>query len=299
MLNQPNDPGRVIHKKLMDRLISGNLQPLLDYIKNDPDLRLEVRTKGKFSVYYKKGKILEVGLRSFRVDKKYGVDSREASLAETNPGAYFAKMKGVFDQWLANPYKKDRPEFAVQQGIAAANQGRNSRYVILDMEYNFPQNAIHKDDRLKRAGFDLLGIERSSGKVVFFEVKKGLDALKNTAGIGSHILDFESFIHDADEQIKRIFRRDVARDIRNIVRQKTRLGLLDYELPRNLDMQNEDAIEFAFIFEPSESSSNGSNSEIEAYKRIFTKQRESVKSCRIYKTFLVAPDNRVIDRELC
>jgi hypothetical protein len=61
---------RKISEKLINRLTSGDLQPLLEEIKRDTELRLEVRRKGEAFVYYKKGKALEIG--TLKVDKKYG-----------------------------------------------------------------------------------------------------------------------------------------------------------------------------------------------------------------------------------
>ena len=63
---------RKINDKLIERMIYGDLVPLLNYIKaEEKSLRLEVRREGKAYVYYKKCKILDLGLNSYKIDDKY------------------------------------------------------------------------------------------------------------------------------------------------------------------------------------------------------------------------------------
>lgn len=52
--------------KLIDRLIKSDLLILLNYIKSDNELRLEVRQNGDAFIYYRKGKVLEI--KKLRVD---------------------------------------------------------------------------------------------------------------------------------------------------------------------------------------------------------------------------------------
>ena len=51
---------RKIDNKLIDKMIKGDLSPLLNYIKSDDELRIEVRRDGDAYVYYRKGKVLEI-----------------------------------------------------------------------------------------------------------------------------------------------------------------------------------------------------------------------------------------------
>ena len=239
---------RKINKNLLERLKKGDLLELFNYIKSDNDLRFEVRREGKACIYYRKGKALEIGLRSFSADKKYVKNTDfsmpDTKLAKENPVEYFKLIKEIIDNWVDNI--KKRPEFDTQQNIAKNNQEIEDKYIILDMEYNFPQSEIAKTDRIKQAGFDLLGLERKTGKVVFFEVKKGLERLKGKAGIHSHIKDFEKYLFGKH---KVFFRGVLENDIRNIISDKVALGLIaDYGLPP--DFQINDDVEFIFVFEP-------------------------------------------------
>ena len=125
---------RKINPKLLERMTSGNLLPLLKYIKSDNDLRIEVRQGGKAFVYYRKGKALEIGLHTFSVDEKYVRNTTysipDMDLPKSNPAAYFKQMKIIIDNYVDNRMK--RQEFDVQQDIASCNQGKYDKYIILD-----------------------------------------------------------------------------------------------------------------------------------------------------------------------
>jgi hypothetical protein len=268
---------RKINDKLMSKLISGDLNPLLEYVRlNKEDLRLEVRQGGKFMIYYRKGKALEVGLKSWKADPKYGADVPNPILAKENPSIYFEKMIPVIDNWLVE--KKKRNEFDTQQNIARDNQDNNDKYVILDMEYNFSQDAIKKENRIKSAGFDLLGIERKTGKIVFLEVKKGAGALTGKSGIATHIKDFEEYLYGKH---KDVFRKQLRADVENIVNDKKKLGLIDYDLPIDLSADN---VDFVFVFE-------SDNCTKEKYNEIYTAEYKASGSIRKYPTIFVSQDN--------
>jgi len=215
---------RQINPTLRDQLIRGNLLPLLTHIKSDPELRLEVRTGGEAFVYYRKGKALEIG--SLKVDRKYG-NVPPCELAVTNPSQYFDQIKLSIDSWVKK--KRDRAEFDSQQKIAASNQSVDDKYLIIDMEYQFEQHQIDVEARESGAGFDLLGVDRKSGRVVLFELKRGLNAWRNgTSNIEKHISDYETFMQGNNS---RLFRENLNTDVRNILEDKIALGLIDnYEI---------------------------------------------------------------------
>ena len=242
---------RKIKDNLIERMVNGDLLPLLNYIKTDNELRLEVRQKGEAFVYYRKGKALEIG--SLKVDKKYG-EVPSTQLAVNNSSQYFKLIKESIDNWLSS--KKERAEFDTQQNIAQCNQNKDDKYIILDMEYAFEQNQIEKDKREKRAVFDLLGIDRKTNKIIFFEVKNGIGATKGKSGIEEHINDFETYLNGKNS--KR-FRANIIKDIRNIVEDKIKLGLIhNFKIPDNLEQT---APELVFVFHPDH------NSQITDFKR--------------------------------
>ena len=245
---------RKISNQLIDRMTKGDLLPLLNYIKSDNELRLEVRNRDAF-VYYRKGKALEI--KSLKVDIKYG-DVPNTKLAISNPSEYFALIKRTIDKWLDT--KKKRAEFDTQQNIAKSNQNKDDRYLILDMEYQFPQKKIEKIKREKGSGFDLLGIDRETNKIVFFEVKKGMDATKGSSGIESHVNDFENFLFG---KFSKDFRTSLVQDINNIIKDKTTLGILE-KFDLSMDFEKHDP-ELVFVFHYNEIS------EIKAFEEILKK----------------------------
>ena len=231
---------RKINSKLLQRLTNGDLLPLLTYIKSDNELRLEVRPNGDAFVYYRKGKALEI--KGLKVDKKYG-KVPDTELAVSNPREYFKLIKESIDNWLR--LKKKRAEFDTQQSIALNNQKKSDRYIILDMEYAFEQNQIEKGKRLKRGVFDLLGIDKESNRIVFFEVKRGMGAIKGNSGIDDHICDFTNHLYGENAKI---FKTNLLEDIKNIVKDKKQLGLLDDFTFSNLSEELDP--ELIFVFHP-------------------------------------------------
>lgn len=232
---------RKIDSKLIERFTKGDLVSLLDYIKSDNQLRLEVRQKGEAFIYYRKGKTLEVG--SLKVDAKYG-NVPATNLAVREPAKYFEQIKQSINGWLKTN-NKNRAEFDTQQNIATSNQDKNDKYIIIDLEYAFEQNKIEKGNRKKRAVFDLLGIERKTERIIFFEVKTGLGATKGKAGINEHIKDFDTYINSTSSAV---FRDNLIKDIKNIVDDKVKLGLIsNFELSKSFPKNDPELI---FVFHP-------------------------------------------------
>lgn len=262
-------------------MIHGDLLSLLNYIKfNKIDLRLEVRRAGKAFVYYKKNKALDLGLRSYNIDGKYfGNNKKPADMRDKvvdDPKQYFKDTLSVMDKWL---YKHPKKEFETQQNIARDNQEKNDRYIILDMEYNFSQREIKKSQRVKKAGFDLLGIERQTGKIIFFEVKKGLKALTGKAGIKTHIEDFEECLYGRN---KDKFRNNLIIDINNIVKDKNKLGLIDhFDMLVNFTI---DDFELIFVFEPVACDKDD-------YLKLYKEEHQKSGSMRNYRTIYVSKNN--------
>ncbi len=260
---------RKIDSKLIDRLTNiDDLLPLLDCIKRDNELRLEVRQNGDAFVYYRKGKALEI--KNLKVDSKYG-NVPDTKLAVSAPADYFEKMKKCIDNWLT---KNPRGEFDTQQNIAKFNQDLDDKYIILDMEYAFEQNEIRKEDREKRGVFDLLGLERETGRIVFFEVKKGLGAIEGNSGIKAHIEDFEAYILKKNSLL---FKANLIKDIENIINDKKTMGLIEnFDVPKNLGIQDPELI---FVFHPD----NASEKE-QFYSKLFKQEK-------YYKLIIVNNNN--------
>jgi hypothetical protein len=77
-----------------------------------------------------------------------------------------------------------------------------------------------KEKHLKKAVFDLPGIDQKSGQIVFFEVKKGMNATKGKSGIDDHIKDFNTFIKGKNSAY---FKENLFQDVENIILDKQKL----------------------------------------------------------------------------
>lgn len=228
--------------------VGGELNSFLEYVKSDNELRIEVRTKGKLIVYYKKCKALELSATSATVDNKYFIKSQPLSndsigrLICSNPKAYFDEIKNAINIWQV--YKnRTKAEFESQQRIATVNDW-TKRFFIIDMEYSFSLDFI-KYERPKRVSFDLLGIDLHTGRLVFFELKKGMGATAGKSGIQDHIQDFETYFGG---DLRNDFMNQLIVDVQNIIGDKMALGIIDYF---NIEILNlKQMPEYIFIFHP-------------------------------------------------
>ncbi len=224
-------------------MTNGDLLPLLNHVKSDSNLRIEVRQNGDAFIYYRRGKALEI--KDLKVDKKYGnVPSTE--LAITDSREYFKLIKKSIDNWRFN---NPKPEFDTQQNIARYNQDKDDKYIILDMEYAFGQSKIEEVNREKRGVFDLLGIERETNRIVFFELKRGMGAVSGDSGVEQHILDFRKYLFGKNSKT---FRTILIKDIKNIIEDKISLGILkNFSIHDNYEQQDP---ELVFVFHPDKNS---------------------------------------------
>ena len=152
---------RQLREHFLNELISGRLASLLEYIKGDAELDIQIRDN-YINVYYKGGNILKINSpKSFYIDKMYFNDYRTISSTEAkksfdliheykeqqkslksllphNPQEYFKQAKKAMDKWdVALKDVVQHNEKKEQQAIAIANMA-DTDYVVLDLEYAVP-----------------------------------------------------------------------------------------------------------------------------------------------------------------
>lgn len=291
--------GRQIDRNLRQRLTCGDLSPLLNHVKGDECLSLEIRQKGYAIVYYKKCKILELRPRSFYFDEKYldyegcTIQPFDAGEAAVNPIEYFAKAKYAINGWLE---KHAKNEFEIQQRIARDNRSADGRYLIFDMEYQFAQDSISKGQRIKSGCYDLVGLECNTNRIVFFEVKRGLGALQNKSGIGAHIKDFRRVLYGEGETKEHNliqptttarFRDQLYSDAINIISDKIALGLWNTHPGLNATAIDANDVELKFVY----CFDKKANAEEKArYLEAYKKETEGMED--IYETIFIDPSDR-------
>jgi hypothetical protein len=241
---------------MMDIKEGGLLNPLLERVKKDPTLCLEIR-QDYINIYYRGGNIIKIEKKKNYVpwfDTNYCICG-EAKLFKALPNklciqddvsAWIASipiLKQAMDYWFGAHPKEER-EF--QQLILRENNGlgigNSTDYFIIDIEY----------DNRCGARFDLVAIEWESDssvrklqkqyapKLTFIELKYGDGALSGQSGILKHIRDFKEYLN-------KYGLKSVRDEMVALFKQKRELGLIP-ALVNNKNVIEEFSCETDFIF---------------------------------------------------
>ncbi len=259
---------RQLNDGFIKRLINGDLYQLLNTIKEDKELALQIRDN-YINIYYKGGRILEIRPKSKRFDKNYflhndnssksAIDEGRTQLtdevkefdkslisADSDPKKYFKKAKEVMDKW----FKTNKNEERKEQHEQIADNTSSDDYCIIDIEYavsstfDYCYKAPTGNQNRKVPRFDIIAINRE-GQVCVIELKKGLKALEGASGLGGHLQSFErsiarnqeSFINHIctlNEQMKELGFQN-----REIINMNTVKFMFAYKLSNEIDNEKE------------------------------------------------------------
>lgn len=228
-------PHRLSDQFLGD-LKEGILNPLIDRVKSDPTLCLEIR-EDYINIYYRGGNLLRIsrkpdGYAAF-FDPEYASGDGGAfaaampvvSLRSPEDVAvwlsFFPNLKLAMDLYLGRHPKEERE---AQQHILRENNfggvSRATDYFICDIEY------ANMDRR-----FDLVAVhwpsngairKRADGhRLVLVEAKFGEGALDGPSGLHSHILKINQFLSSPG------FLCELKREMVDTFNQKRELGLVN------------------------------------------------------------------------
>lgn len=247
---------RQIDKKMLNAFLYGELHPLLETVKKDDTLDLELRGDS-VNIYYRGGSLFKItekqGKYTVFFNKKYCVT--DSSVLEEYPDVKVAVdnmpfYKQAMDWWFHEHPKYER-EF--QQVIARENNNlgnisRGTDYYIVDIEYANKVNAADKSARFDMVALKWLsdGATRKDVQKVslaLVEVKFGNGALQGKAGVSDHLKDFHHFLSDQS------FLKEFCEDMSVVFAQKCQLGLVDglqeKQFKVNISCENPEVI---FIF---------------------------------------------------
>ena len=224
---------RALGGAFLDDLADGVLAPLLEGVKLDATLSLELR--GEYiNVYYRGGSLLRVSASSpagrydVFFDGKYFrsedvVDYPRAVGAAQDVRHLFEVtpfLKRAMDRFFA---KRRNEEGEVQQRIVYDNNASSialgTDYYACDIEYmssygKFDIVAVHWPSSHER--------KRSRNRrLVFIEVKHGDGALSEASGIVAHVRDVNAFASDAGRL------GEIKSDMVRVFNQKRSMGLLE------------------------------------------------------------------------
>lgn len=265
---------RALNQEFLEDLLDGPLTPILEHVKKDDTLCMELR--GTYvDIYYRGGALLtirEIGNGGYCIsfNEKYSEkceddtrtdDAREARgtcLTALDAVREVSAHKEAMDFYFAKHPKTER-EF--QQIILRENNNLgtvsdSTDYFILDMEYAI-NHCNGQNDSLS-ARFDMLAFKwESKGHVrkhtenlpiTFIEVKYGDGAMNSgedckLPGIRKHINDYIKIRKD-DSMLQAL-----ARDMACVFRQKHKLGLVSCypdkeDIDLTLDPEN---VELLFV----------------------------------------------------
>ena len=241
----------LVNKVFIQDLSQGMLAPLLERVKADTSLDLEIR-KDYLNIYYRGGNLLKVsqgsksGGYSASFETKY-----EPALKDKLPGkgilskadagkwlALFPEMKNAMDLWFGKHRKAERAsqQMVVYENNVAPWAGGND-YFIIDIEYDnhigarFDLVALRWDS--KAAVRKLSNKYRPSLAVI--EMKTGDGALNGTAGLDEHYQQWEKFFNK-EKQVD-----SFKQEMLNVFKQKHKFGLIP-ALAKNTNVDKIDGV---------------------------------------------------------
>jgi hypothetical protein len=229
------------NNRLLEKLINGEYLPILNWVKRDEYLRIEMRIKNQVKIYYKKSLVLTLyPLRQPEIlSAGYCKESIQPVLDVREPGFYFSSAIKIVEGHKRDI--KENIEFEIQQKIAKHNSSLQNRFLILDMEYQFAQEkvTIRTKDKTR---FDLLALDLKSNKILLLELKQGLNSLKGKAGVDDH---YKRFLEHIDHPH---FQPALRTDIKGILWSKQQLGFFNSDVKELFNLIDIAKIEFGYVF---------------------------------------------------
>jgi hypothetical protein len=256
--------GRGIHNQnFLTSLEGGNLNKMLEIIRNDKDLDLQIR-EDYLNIYYMGGNIAKVNSENsiefdkfyFYLDmntiptktiKKDPIKVKEftekrnkliSKFKNQNYAEFFCDAKQIMDKWFAenpNPERKEQHELSLE------NLYKKSDYTIIDIEYQVstlssfactyvPNGKVEP----KKPRFDIVAITKQ-GKLCIIELKKGTGALEGKSGLVEHWKCYQHSIARNTDAFKK--------EMQKILQQKQDFDLIDNDLQINSEIP-----EFMFAY---------------------------------------------------
>lgn len=223
------------HQHLQMYKPGGKLHLLFKRITIDPELSFEIRVNDEVMVYYNKKKILSIqkGKKIEPLDEGFYKPGKGPSVDISDQNNW--RRQTEIDKYLKEAklfaYKKDmKREFQLQQNYSLGNRDANERFLVIDMEWQFAQSQIAKEERIKKTRIDLVVVDlrpnqKGENDIYLTEVKLGTDALEGSSGLQGHVNSTHAIVN-SEYACKALID-----DVKSILVQKHELGLITGILP--------------------------------------------------------------------
>jgi len=305
-----NYQGRGLHDKKWDESFKekkekekeGKLYPLLELIKQDKELVLELRND-YLNVYYCGGNLAKISSEnSIQFDENYfkgyewpkyeandKIEERKklrkewiGELKETRDyNSFIIKMKKLMDgywNWLSEHRGKSLIEKDTQHKLCVCNN-EHAEYTVIDLEFQVstisdyayvkPQYVkgrfVAYDKKSPR--FDVVAVRNSDGQLCVIELKSGCSALYGKSGIGDHADSFEGTIKRNPEPFMK--------EITNVVEWKKAHCLLPKEFKMS---ENKPIFIYAYSFKDDDKDAEGNVRSKDEQKKLFIEELKKSKS---------------------
>ena len=231
--NKTIKKGRCISANHIEAFKNGIFKKLLEGVKEDPELSLEIRMNDETMVYYHKDKILTTSLDGKGMLRVKMLDSKYYEGKE-KPSVDIEDEKNLRSLELIRKYFKEAKrlvyfykignEFAFQQDIALGNHSFDNKYLVVDMEWQFAQSKIKAKERISKTRIDLVIVdtepnEKGNNDIYLAELKVGTGATNGKSGIEDHVNKTSEIILNPKACTSLI------NDVTSIIENKTALGI--------------------------------------------------------------------------
>lgn len=305
--------GRGLHSpKLREALCEGGLlYNLLEIVKNDDDLVIEIRND-YFNVYYKGGNIAKVeSANSIQFDHnyfkgynrpKYESDDKEEERKELkkellsklkkerNYNDFVSKMKDLMNDywiWLKEERGRSLKEKDVQHSLCI-NNTEESEYTVIDVEFQVSSEAKYSyskparprgryvDINKRSPRFDIIAVRNSDRQLCVIELKSGINALYGKSGIGDHADSYEGTIGRSPQ----VF----LDEIKGVIEDKKTYGLLNKDFTIS---DSDPEFVYAYSYKSDDKDRNGNT---EQQKELFMAEMKR-SQCEKYKVMFLEENN--------
>lgn len=266
MITNSNYPGRGLHSSNWNVMFrnDGVLSPLLNLVKSDKDLVLQIRNN-YINIYYKGGNMLKVTHGpGYVFDHEYfkGIDIMDEKAQkcernnllniikiEHNFAKFILEAKTVMDaywKWLEKQ-GKSLEEKNEQHYLCVCND-ETTEYTVIDLEFQVSTICDYRyqkppcpygrkrNEEKTSPRFDIIAVRNSDKRLCVIELKKGVGALSSKkSGVGDHADSFEGSIMRNKQSF--------IREIKKIIEDKKELHLLS----KTFDFKD-DEVEFMYAY---------------------------------------------------